>query len=126
MLEDQEVMIILSGSKIDVLECERVPRQTVLVVIIRLKTPKNLRAFQIKNKRFKTFDPSSPPGASFRAYYDTQDGFLINTYRGQVIGLVYLATQKHAHLCPEYYKDLKSFVEGGLQPKPKLAGGHCL
>lgn len=115
-LEDQEVMIILSGNTLGVLECKRVPKQTVLAVIIRLKTPKKLREFQVKNKRFKTFDPSSPPGTGYRAYYDAQDGFLINTYKGQVIGLVYLATQKDAHLCPEYYKDPKAFVAVGLLP----------
>lgn len=115
-LEGQEVMIIFSGSTIGVLECTKVPKQTVLAVLIRFSVPKELRAFKAKNKRFKTFDPSSPPGAGYKTYYDAEDGFMINTYRGQVIGLVYLATQKEADLCPEYYKDPKAFVEVGLLP----------
>lgn len=114
--EDQEVMIILSGSTIGVLECKRVPKQTVLAVIIRFSVPKKLRLFHIENKKFTTFDPSSPPGAGYKTYYDAQDCFMINTYKGQVVGLVYLATKKEAALCPEYYEDPKAFVDVGLLP----------
>jgi hypothetical protein len=106
----------ISGATIDVAECKQVPKQTVLAVIITYNAPKKLRGFQVKNKQFRTFDPSSPPGAGYKTYYDAKDGFMINTYKGQVIGLVYLPTQKETHLCPEYYKDPKAFVEVGLVP----------
>ena len=122
-LEDHEVMIIFSGRAIglsgittDVAECEQVPKQTVLAVIITYNAPKRLRGFQVNNKHFRAFDPSSPPGAGFKTYYDAEDGFMINTYKGRVVGLVYVAAQRDIHLCPEYYADPKAFVEVGLFP----------
>ena len=114
--EDQEVMIIFSGSKIGDLECERVPKGTVLAVIIKFSRPKGLREFQLKNKKFKVFDPSNPPNMGYKTYYYAKEGFLINSYKGRVIGLVYVAAQKDIHLCPEYYRDPKGFVEVSLVP----------
>jgi len=52
----------------------------------------------------------------YKTYYYLREGFMINTYRGQVIGLVYIAEQKDIQLCPEYYADPKAFVEVGLFP----------
>lgn len=115
-LEDQEVMIVFSGSKIGTLECKRVPKQTVLAVIIRFSRPRTLREFQLKNKHFKVFDPSSPPKQGYKTYYYEREGFMINSYKGKAIGLVYVAAQKDIHLCPEYYEDPKAFVEIGLIP----------
>ena len=116
-LEDQEVMIIFSGSKIGDLECPRVPTRTVLAIIVRFSQPRKLREFQIPKRQAKTFDPSSPPKRGYKTYYYLQEGFMINTYRGQVIGLVYIAEQKDIQLCPEYYADPKAFVEVGLFPE---------
>src|SRR5262245_16393920 len=82
-LEDQEVMIVFSGSKIGALECEGVPKRTVLAVIVKFNRPKNLKEFQIRNKRFKVFDPSSPPKRGYKTYYYVEDGFMVNTYKGQ-------------------------------------------
>lgn len=115
-LEDQEVMIVFSGSKIGFLECERVPKRTVLAVIIKFSRPRRLRDFQLKNKKFNVFDPSHPPTMDYKTYYYANEGFLINSYKGQVIGLVYVAAQEDIHLCPEYYADPKGFVEVGLVP----------
>ena len=115
-LEDQEVMIVFSGSKIGLLECERVPKRTVLAVIIKFSRPKRLADFQLKNKKFTVFDPSHPPNMGYQTYHYANEGFLINTYKGQAIGLIYVAAQKDIHLCPEYYKDPKGFVEVGLIP----------
>jgi hypothetical protein len=114
--EDQEVMIIFSGSNVGVLECASVPKGTVLAVIVKFSRPRRLRDFQLKNKKFKVFDPSHPPEMGYKTYYYENDGFLINSYKDQVIGLVYIAAKKDVHLCPEYYKDPKGFVEVGLVP----------
>ena len=115
-LEDQEVMVVFSGSKIGFLECEQVPKRTVLAVIIKFSRPRRLRDFQLKNKKFNVFDPSHPPNLGYKTYYYANEGFLINSYKGRVIGLVYVAAQKDIHLCPEYYADPKGFVEVGLVP----------
>jgi hypothetical protein len=115
-LEDQEVMVVFSGGKVGSFECERVPKGTVLAVIVKFSRPKTLKQFQIKNKHFEVFDPSSPPRRGYKTYYDRQEGFMVNTYKDKVIGLVYIAAQKDMHLCPEYYQDPKAFVEVGLVP----------
>ena len=115
-LEDQEVMIVFSGSKIGALECRLVPKRTVLAVIIKFSRPRSIKAFYRKNGEPKVFDPSSPPEQGYKTYYYEQEGFMINTYKGEIIGLVYIAAQKDIHLCPEYYDDPRAFVEVGLIP----------
>ena len=112
--DDQQVMVIFSGSKIGAMECERVPTGTVLAIIIKFSAPRKLSEFRPKNQRFKVFDPSSPPNRGYKTYYYKQDGYMINTYKDRVIGLVYIAAQKDTQLCPDYYKDPKGFVEVGL------------
>ena len=113
-LEEQEVMIIFSGGEIGAGECKRVPNRTVLAVIVGFSRPMRLRKFQLKDKQFKVFEPSSPPKLGYKTYYYVQDGFMVNTYKGKVIGLVYISAQKDIHLCPEYYEDPKAFVAVGL------------
>ena len=115
-IEGHEVMVVFSGSKIGDMECERIPKGTVLAVIIRFSQPKTPREFQIINRRVQTFDPSSPPNRGYKTYYDVREGLMVNTYKGQVIGVVYVAAQKDIHLCPEYYADPKAFVAVGLVP----------
>jgi len=115
-LEEQEVMVIFSGSKIGLAECNRVPKLTVLAVIIRFNSPKKLKDFQLKGQPFKLLDPSSPPNHGYKTFYYVKEGFMINAYKGKAIGLVFIAEQDDMHLCPEYYKDPKAFVEFGLFP----------
>lgn len=109
-------MVVFSGSNIGRLACERVPKRTVLAVIVTFRTPKKLEPFKLKNRRFTVFDPSYPPNAGYKTYHYVRDGFMINTHNGEAIGLVYIAAEKDVHLCPEYYDDPKAFVEVGLIP----------
>jgi len=115
-LEDQEVMIVFSGSNIGALECKLVPKRTVLAIIIKFSRPRSIKTFHLKNRKPKIFDPSSPPKQGYKTYYYEPEGFMINTYKGEVIGLVYVASQKDIHLCPEYYDDPRAFVDVGLVP----------
>ena len=75
-------------------------------MIIKFNRPRKLRDFQL-SKKFTVFDPSHPPNIGYKTYYYANEGFPINSYKGQVIGLVYVAAQKDIHLCAEYYKDPK-------------------
>ncbi len=115
-LEDREVTVIFSGGKIGLSECKGVPKGTVLAVIVRFRSPRKLQEFTLKRERFTVFDPSNPPKRGYKTYYYARDGFMINTYRGKAIELVYLAAKKDIPLCPDYYKDPKGFVEVGLIP----------
>ena len=98
-LEDQNVMVIFSGSNIGVLSCNRVPKGTVLARIVRFRGSKKLEDFKLKRARYITFDSSEPPKHGYKAYYYRREGFIINTYAGKVIALVYLATVEDIPLC---------------------------
>jgi len=112
-LDNDEVMIVFSGSRIGVLECPRVPKGTVLAITVKFGSPKSLKEIKPKNKRFRVFDPSSSANHGYKTYYY---GFMINTFKGKVIGVVYIAEQKDVHLCAPYYEDPKAFVAVGLLP----------
>src|SRR5215813_9935169 len=75
-LEEQEVMVIFSGSKIGLAECNRVPKLTVLAVIITFNSPKKLKDFQLKGQPFKLIDPSSPPKHGYKTFYYIKEGFM--------------------------------------------------
>ena len=109
-------MIVFSGSSIGALECEGVSRGSVLAILVEFTRPRSLQEFQIKNKRFEMFDPSSPAGRGYKTHYYVDEGFMITTYKGRAIGLVYVAAQKDIHLCPKYYQDPKAFAAVSLVP----------
>lgn len=113
-LEDQDVMVIFSGSTIGVLECNRVPKGMVLAVIVKFRSPRKLQDFKLQRARFTTFDPSEPPKHGYKAYHYRREGLIINTYEGKAIALVDLAVENDIPLCPEYYDDPKAFVAIGL------------
>ena len=115
-VDNDEVMIIFSGSRIGVLECPRVPKQTVLAITVKFSRPRRLQEIKPKNKRFTVFDPSSPPKRGYKTYYYVDDGFMINIFKGKVIGVVYIAAQKDVHLCEQFYEHPKAFVAVGLLP----------
>lgn len=50
-LEDQNVMIVFSGSKIGALECERVPKRTVLAIIVKFSRPKTCERSEFATNR---------------------------------------------------------------------------
>lgn len=116
VFKNSEVMVVFSGSKIGDAECVKIPKQTVLAIIVKFDKPKKLETVKLKNKHFTEFDPSYPAGRGYKTLYYSRDGFMINTYNGEAIGLVYIAVQTDVHLCPEYYEDPKGFVELGLVP----------
>src|SRR6266480_8009145 len=52
-------------------ECARkLPAETVLLIEVELTNPVNLGALQIDKKKFRTFDPSSPPNIGYKGYID--------------------------------------------------------
>lgn len=112
--EDHEVTVIYSGSKIHLGECKHVPKGTVLAVVVKLRSSKNVKHFKLKGERYNTFDPATPPKRGYKAYYYVREGLIINTYKGKAFQLVYIAAEKDIPLCPEYYNDPKGFVEVGF------------
>jgi hypothetical protein len=86
-LEDQDVMIVFSGSKIGALECERVPKRTVLAIIVKFSRPKNLQEYKITHKQFKVFDASSPPKRGNKTYYYVEYWVQPSVSRTQTLNL---------------------------------------
>ena len=115
-MDDAEVMVIFSGSKVGDGECPQVPKGTVLAIKVKFTRPESLKKFQLKDKKFTVFDPSYPTDHGYKAYYYEDDGFLISTANDEVVQLVYIARQKDIHLCPKYYDNPKAFVAVGLIP----------
>jgi hypothetical protein len=93
-------------------ECAtQLPAGTVLLIEVKLTIPVDIGALQIDKKRFRTFDPSSPPNIGYKGYIDKKDGLVIKTYKGKVLQLDYIAAKKDVPLCPSYYEDPESFIQ---------------
>jgi hypothetical protein len=56
-----------------------------------------------------------PPNYGYKGYY-RPNRFIISSFKGRVVTIVYIAEQKDLHRCPEYYEDPKGFVEVGINP----------
>jgi hypothetical protein len=84
--------------------------------VVKFNRPQNLKNFLIKTEPATVFDRSSPPDQGYKTYYYKKAGFLVNTYKDHVVGLVYIASEDDMHRCPQYYSDPKAFVEIGLVP----------
>lgn len=113
-IEDGKVLIIFSGGDIGDGKCSKLKEGTVLAISIKFDHLRKLKDFQLNNKKAVVFDPSSPTGRGYKAYYYPGEGFIISTFKGRVLEVVYIAEQKDIHHCPEYYKDPKGFVAVGL------------
>jgi len=112
-LGNEEIHIVFStGLMSEYHECARkLPPETVLLIEVKLTTPARLEALRITQKNFRTFDPSTPPKMGYKGFIDEKEGLVINTYRGKVLQLDFIAASKDVHLCPSYYEDPKSFIQ---------------
>ena len=113
--ENSEVQIIFAGGNLDS-RCPKMPAGTVLAVAVKFNSPPPLKNFRLKNQKEVFFDPSHPPNHGYKGYYYPKEGFIISSFEGRVIEVVYIAKQEDLHLCREFYDDPKGFVEVGLYP----------
>jgi hypothetical protein len=88
----------------------------VLAVAVKFKSPPLLKNFRLKNQKEIFFDPSNPPNEGYKGYYYPKEGFIVSSFEGRVLEVVYIAKQEDLHLCPEFYDDPKGFVEVSLYP----------
>lgn len=110
-----EVTITLSGGNLDA-ACPKMPPGLVLAVVVKFYSPQPLKNFRLKNQKEILFDPSNPPNRGYKGYYYPKEGFIISSFEGRVVEVVYIAEQKDIHRCFEYYDDPKAFVEVSLYP----------
>src|SRR6185369_15539488 len=91
--------------------CGGVPSGTVLSIQRDLRNEITLEALGFDKRRFKSFDPSTPPNLGYRAFIDEPAGLLLKALRGQIFQINNIATEKERSACPNYYSDPRSFVE---------------
>ena len=128
--EKSDVLIVFSSSSDRADECEKsLPTDTVLHIEVKPATTLRLADLQISKKKLRTFDPAIPRGqgykVGYKAYIDETSGIVINTFKGKVLQLEYIASSKDRHLCPTYYEDPESFVVFGLFNDPAPVSVEC-
>jgi hypothetical protein len=106
-IENEDITIEFAGTQ----NCTGVPADTVLSIQRDLRHETSLEALGFDKRRFKSFDPSSPPKLGYRAFIDEQAGLLLKSLRGQIFQINYIATEKERSACPNYYSDPRAFVE---------------
>lgn len=109
-LDKEEVYIVFSTKGFCDADTEKVPPGTVLLIEVTPKTEMRLADFQIDAKRFRKFDPSSPPDIGYEGYINAEDGIIFRTHKGRVEEVAYIAATKDKHLCPDYYENPEKFI----------------
>jgi len=110
-LEDQDVQIVFSGWQGAFSGCpSSIPKDTVLLVRVRLNKPIPMKEQRIKLKAFRAFDPAAAGVRGYRAYIDEKSGLLIKSYQGSVIEFDYIASREEQAFCPRFYENPKDFV----------------
>lgn len=111
-LEKEDVYMVFSSLATDYHECaKQLPADTVLLIEVTPKTEFQLSDFQIDEKKFRKFDPASPPGLGFAGYISEEEGVVFKTYKGKVQQIDYFAAAKDKHLCSTYYESPEKFIQ---------------
>jgi hypothetical protein len=84
-----------------------------------------LKDFTINLRPFKKFDPSQLEGIGYRAYIDEKLGLLLNTYKGELLEQVYIASREDQSLCPRFYENARSFVSVPFRHGPPTIMLSC-
>ena len=106
-LDNEDITVEFAGIQ----NCAGVPAGTVLSIQRELRKETTLEALGFDKRRFKSFDPSTPPKLGYRAFIDEQAGLLLKSLRGQIFQINYIATEKERSACPNYYGNPRDFVE---------------
>ena len=104
-IKNEEILIIFSKPG----DCE-VPPDTVLSIQRELDVGTTFAAMGLDTRRFKSFDPSWPPGMGYRGYIDERTGLLLKTYGGEIVQINYIAGKKDWPVCQTYYRRPREFV----------------
>jgi hypothetical protein len=106
-IEDEDITIEFAGTQ----NCSGVPSGTVLSIQRDLRKETTLEALGFDKRRFKSFDPSTPPNLGYRAFIDEQAGLLLKSLHGQIFQINYIPAEKERSACPNYYANPRDFVE---------------
>jgi hypothetical protein len=110
-LAQEDVYILFSGGLGDeYVECSKsLPPETVMFIHVEPKTKLKLDDLRLDKKKLRVFGPSAPISRGSKGY-ETIDGLVIETFRGRIVQLEYIADPSDRHRCPAYYEQPESFI----------------
>ena len=90
--------------------CNAIRAGTVLMIQV---TPTDLllSSLNFDDKKFRKFDPSTPPDIGFEGFIDNDEGLVIRAYKGKVDAMIYFASTTDRARCPEYQENPESMVQ---------------
>jgi len=111
-LGNDKVYILFSGGlSEDHSECaRRLPSETVMFIDVELKATPKIKSLNLDKKKFRTFNPAEPAKMNLKGYWNESDGVLVNTLRGEVIQIDYLAAAADKSGCVSFYEEPESFI----------------
>ncbi len=112
-LDNEDIYILFSGGLTDeYAECSRMlPAETVMFINVEKKATPKIESLNLDKKKFTTFNPAEPYKMDLKGYWNESDGLLINTLRGKVIEIDYLASDADKSRCLSFYEEPESFIK---------------
>jgi hypothetical protein len=105
-------VVFSTGAMSEYYECaRRLPTDTVLHVEVELQAPRKMADLGIRERKFRSFVPAAAPEKRYRGYVDEDEGWVVETYKGRVRRLYYIAGRKDWSLCPSYYHVPEAFIK---------------
>lgn len=109
-LEKEDVYIVFLSDQPYPRCASEVPRDAVLLIQITPKTILRLSDLRIDQRKYRTFDPSSPPNIGYVGLIDDVDGIVIRTFKGYVDEICYIANIQDTKLCRSFYEHAEGFI----------------
>ena len=104
---------------------KELPLGTVLRIdVVPNGSPRFIRK-DFGQSRFKSFDPLPYRAGNYKAYLDKKSGILINTQKGKIVELIYLAASVDASLCQSYYTNPGEFIAIATFGMPPTVSLDC-
>lgn len=122
-LDEGHIYIVFATDNNDYYDCvKKLPVGTVLLIQFRPKRGLSLSDLKFDVSKFKKFNVLSLEDISsksklndedvnFAGYLNDDEGIVIRTIESEVDEVNYIAASKDQKLCPEYYKNPKTFVQ---------------
>lgn len=109
-LEKEDVYIVFASDELHSRCTGGVPKDSVLLIQITPKPKLRLSDLRIDKSKYRSFDPSSPTGIGYVGLIDDVDGVVIQTFKGYVTEICYIANVEDRKLCGSYYEHPEGFV----------------
>jgi hypothetical protein len=107
-IDEGQIYIIYKRDDATPGDClKAVPKDTVVFIQVTLKKPIPLKEFPIKVEQAERFDPSTPKNIGYLDYLDASAGFLVVTFKGNVVEVCYFAMEADRPPCPDYLDTIR-------------------